>query len=108
MVGFKESYRNAQIKSGAIDPFEDIMLPPPPQKTPDLMPDLMQREMSDIGVVGPTLPPQVRLAMFNAGQPDHKKVTLYGSGMSMTRQMDKWDVMGVPYGGGGGFVNPVC
>ena len=67
---------------------------------------LMDRD----GVVGPTLPPQVRLAMFNAGQPDHKKVTLTGSGMSMTRQMDKWDAAGVPYGGGNGngFVNPVC
>ena len=95
--GYKKSEMSDRIKKG-YNPYTGEM---DCSSKPPLQPDLMQREMADIGVVGPTLPPQVRLAMFNAGRPDDEKVTLSGSGMSMTRQMDIWDSAGMPYGGGG-------
>jgi len=67
---------------------------------------ILQRDMRRIDSDASPLPPQVRLAMFNAGRPPDQQVKLTGSGMSMTRQMDVWDSMGYPYGGAGEGYKP--
>jgi|TARA_Y100000310_G_C20647296_1_gene797370 hypothetical protein len=68
--------------------------------------NILQQDMRRIGSSASPLPPQVRLAMFNASRPPDQQVKLTGSGMSMTRQMDVWDSMGTPYGGGYNTYDP--
>ena len=91
--GWKESIKSYEENQGIYrDEYETA---PPEQPL-----SLIGEQMKLVGAPEPSLPPAVRLAMYNANRPPNKQVKLYGSALSQTRHMDICDTAGLPYGGG--------
>ena len=68
---------------------------------PEPLDSLVGEQMKIVGAPEPSLPPAVRLAMYNANRPPDQQVKLYGSALLQTRHMDICDSAGLPYGGSG-------